>query len=243
MSYGIELTNENGELTMSSDGFLYGYIGKATAQVVSQPGTNTVGSNAGSVAYTIDWAGDIIVALGVPGISTWGVSLSSMTRSGNTWTIVVLSSMSSATNSIGFPVQAAGDVYVWGRPTVASGYGVAIYDANENLVGDLSRRPLLFNDIVQPTTAAVDEFSIGSYVKPAVVGSPYMTQSTSQSGGGGATPWTNRRFTGRWTWDSVNAKLIRNYVMSFYARDDGGIPVATSRRASTAIVIEANGLT
>lgn len=238
MSYGLQCVNGSNELTLSSDGFIYGYLGKATWQSTTQPGTGTVHSSNGSSTYTITWAGDIIVAVAVPFLGY--ACLLSMTQSGSTWTIKAFCS-AGASNSLGFDTQITADVYVWGRPTSTSGWGLAIYDASGNLTGDLSRPPLSFKERVSFTSSSSsDTQTITSYSKLAVIGSPRLSQFTS-SNVGGSTPWLNREWMGAWTWAS--GQLGRSFVLSQYTRDDGPGGNSTTRDACNVLALEANGLT
>jgi hypothetical protein len=233
MGFGLRCTNAGGEFTLSSDAMLYGYLGRAVLQSITQPGTNRVNSLSGFSTYTIDWAADIIVGLAVGPSTTFGTALLGMSRSGNTWTITVYN-CSGGFNDLGFQAQAATEVFVWGRPIFASGFGVALRDANRNLTGDLSRRPLAFKHRVS-LNSVDDVVTLSAMSKPVVIGLPLIArqQSTFLS-----PRWVNRIYIGSWLWNASAAQLARAPAPRNYSEDDGGIANNTSRSPANALVLD-----
>lgn len=225
-------------MTLSSDGYLFGYIGKATWVSTTQPGTSTVNSNGGFSTYTITWPGDIIVAVAVSGFSGSGTYLRSQSQSGSTWTITVFNTTTS-TGSLGFATQVATDVYVWGVPTTPSTYGLALYDSAGNLTGDLSRTPLIFKDRVSFSSSDTSK-TTSSYTKPAIIGSARMLQQTATNIGG-SVPWRNLTYEGVWQWDS--GTLYRSFAQTRYNRDDGPGPVSSVTGDASVLLLEASALT
>jgi hypothetical protein len=238
MSYGLQCVNAGNELTFSSDGYVYGYIGKAVLQSITPPGTDPIGASCGFSTYTIEWPGDIIVAVGLPS-NGLGTRLNSRSKVGTTWTITVFNILFGAADSLGFRPQVAADVYVWGLPTTTPPYGLAIYNAAGVLAGDLSRRPLSFNERVVIPGSDLST-SIQPYTAPAVIGYTGGWRGTSVFD---SPFWINRIFTGAWMWESGLGLLSRPMRQTVYFRDDGPAAVFDAAHASNALLLEASGLT
>lgn len=237
MGYGMTARNTSGELTFSSDGMVFGYIGKATNTAVAQAGTSGVDDFAGYSTYTITWAGAIIVVL--PLEINKPVALRSVSQSGSTWTITVHHGTGSL-DAQGFNVESAVDVFVFGAPTSVSGWGAAIRNSAGTLTGDLSRRPLFFNQLIDFTSGQITA-TIGSYTKPAFIGYEPSLIVTTQNVGG-PTPWLNRIVSGGWTL-GTSTRLDRASILSNRLKDDGPLTPSTSRPAVGVVLIEADGLT
>lgn len=239
MSYGLTTVNGSDKLTMSTDGYTYGYIGKATLVSITPPGTDTVSSFAGFSTYTITWPGKIIVALPIK--SNGAVCLLGQSQSGSTWTIKVHKSNGSS-NALSFKNQEESEVFVFGAPVSVSDFGVALYSASGELVADLGRRPLSFDRMVS-MAANVNTASFSGLTKPAVIGTEptYITQTFDT--GSGPTPWVNRIIGGAWRWDTASGLIERDSRQEQYFEDDGPIIASTNRPAATVLLLEANALT
>lgn len=242
MAYGIQAFNDSGEFTFSSSGYLLTYLGKATFVSTTPAGTSSSDAFNGFSIFTFTYAGPIVVGIGLLGSGTSGSIVDRITNVGSTWTIRVYHSNSTG-NSLGFPGQiTAADVYVWGLPLSVSGYGLALYDASGNLIGDLLKPMLRFKARVSFTGGSLSQ-SIPAMTKPAVIGSLLRRTQTRAANTPTAGKFTNRRFDAVWLWDPVGNFLTKNSRMIEYFVDDGGIPANDNIFDTNAIVIEANGLT
>ena len=231
--------NDAGQLTLASDGFIFGYIGKATLSFVQQADTTGVDDFWGFSRYTITWAGRIIVAL--PLSLNKPRNLISASKSGSTWTIDVFSG-TGALDAQGFGVQESCEVFVFGQPLSASGFGMAIYNEDGVLTGDFSRKPLFFDRILTFATDQISQ-SLTGITKPAFIGVETTWQRTTEPlSGGGATPWLNRNLFGTWMTESGNL-ISRFSALQNRFRDDGTWPTFLLRPAVDVVLIEANGLT
>lgn len=243
MGYGITMTNGSNGLTLSSDGRVYGYLGQAThVQTIQPPGpmSGTLGwpnlGECGYSVYTFTWAGSIVVA--VPAKTNGTTAVLEMFQTGSVWTIYVHKG-TGATNAIGFDVQEVTQVYVFGMPTAASGYGVAVYNSAGTLTGDLSRRPFAFDRYLS-FAANVGSASFSGLTTPAVVGMPIWQQNAVQ-------PYDetfndNRIYYGAWRWNSTSGLLLRQLFLYTFERDELDIGGTNLMPATSAILIEANGL-
>lgn len=237
MAYGLACYNGSDQLTLSSDSFTYGYIGKAAHSVTVSPGTDPVIAYNGYSEYTITWAADIIVAL--PVLTDALTALISVSQAGSVWTVRVFCSGGSV-DSFGFDSQRTTEVFVFGRPTAVSGYGLALYDASGQLTGDLSRRPLAVSefkefgstDVLRPLTG---------YTKPAIIGGD--TTETQESTGPSGGVWIHKRSEGGWRWDSGGTQLGRGTYQTERLQEDIPLANTITRYAVDAIIIEASGLT
>lgn len=237
MGYGLRFENGSGGLTLSSEGQTYGYIGQATYVSILQPPTGvTLAESSGYSTYTIDWPGQIIVALPVK--TNGGTALLDMQQSGSTWTITVHKGTGSL-NSLGFDVEEATEVYVFGRPTSVSGWGVALYNQAGVLTGDLSRRPLTF-DRYLTFAANVVNASFSGLSIPAVIGQAtwYETVSLPYD----STFNDNRQYWGAWKWNSTLGILQRTTFQYYYDRSVDFIGGSTFLPAVNAIVMDASSL-
>lgn len=244
MGYGLTVFNEGGGMTLSSDGLIYGYIGRATYQSIVQPPgplSGTIGwpseGDCGYSVYTIDWPGPIIVALPVK--TNGSTALLDMFQSGSTWTIHVHKGNGS-TNAIGFDLQEATEVYVFGRPTTVSGFGLALYNAAGQLTGDLSRKPLTFDRFVS-MAGGVTFVAFSGLTVPAVVGDAIWFESTSEPYDDTFNDNYMRR--GAWRWNSTLGRLTRTLYLWFYRRSEDVLGASNVIPATSAILLEANGLT
>ena len=235
MAFGLTASNGSNELTLSSDGLLLGYVGRAAFQSFVPNGTSTGESFAGYSTYTINWPGSIVVAIGLSAAGNLA-SLRGQYQTGTVWTIEVWNS-GTTTDSLGFFNQIEATVYVWGLPTTLSGYGLAIYNAAGVLSGDLTRRPLVaVARVAMPD--GVTSISTPAVSAPAIIGSPQRltTLSTRPTG----TFYVSRRQFGCWKWDPAAAtQLSRTRFQQEYFQDDGGIPLQNLATATNALLIEA----
>lgn len=243
MGYGISCTNPSNELTFSSDGLTYGYIGKATLSSVTQPQAGVDGTpflQTGFSTYTITWPGDILVALPAKAISVNSLSrLVNITQAGSTWTITVHNG-DGTVDGQGFQNQASTEVFVFGRPTSVSGYGMALWDAAGSLSADLSRRPIPVKSRIQLAGGTTSWAMPGGMVKPLVIGWPADERQSGSPGPGPSK--TNRFFLGGWWWDSANGLLKRSHYLDNRSVDDTQQGNLTTFLPIDAILIEGNAL-
>jgi hypothetical protein len=235
MGYGLTTYNDAGGLTLSSDGKVYGYIGMATYVSIQQPPTNVnIGEN-GYSTYTINWAGDIIVALPVK--ANGGTSILYQSRVGNTWTILVHKSTGSL-NSLGFDVQEATQVYVFGAPASAPSYGLALYNASGVLSADMTRRPLTFDKYLTfPANTVI--LALSGITVPAVIGISRREELTNLPID--STFYANRTYEGAWRLGS--GTVVRELFQTYYERSTDQQAASSVIPASNAVFIEASGLT
>lgn len=171
MAYGLNFTNDTtGELILSDQAPLYRYIGRAGLVGITQS-INMGGGfhDAGQSTYQIysEYSIAAVVALQAGYVSR----MRSFDRSGNTWTINVSHCLPSGSNSDAFPTQIEAEVHVFAAPApyAIGAYGAAIYDNNQNVIGDLSQIPLTFLRRVY-IADGVSWSSVGSGVKPGILG-------------------------------------------------------------------------
>jgi hypothetical protein len=242
--FGIQCTNAStGELTISSEAYTFGYLGKATF-VSSTPAQNvdSLSSTSGYSTWTFTSSGPILVALGLKSSGQTGVALLSMSKSGSTWTITTYDggtgSVSPSSGGTYDAQNTTTDVYVFGFPGSLPAFGVALYNAAGTLTGDLSRMPLTpasriaLADSVLATTIPV-------LTKPAIIGKPWYEQKTSSGSG---VSYVNQGYRGMWHWTGDN-QLHRAEYLDSYENSDSGVTPSLFRGACTGILIEANGLT
>lgn len=233
MSYGMSCSNNNGELTLSSDGVLFGYIGKASWVSTTQP-TATL---AGYSTYTIDWPGSILPAAAIA-TNLGGALILGYSRSGSTWTIDVYHS-SGSTNAQGLWLQSATTVYVWGMPVSVSGYGAALYNASGALSADLTRQPLFFKSRYEFAAYSTD-LAMTGVSTPAVIGTSLCIKRTTVKIG---STWTNRVFRGAWMWDTTNNLLTRALPQTeYYPGEDAAGINSITQPATQALLIEGSTL-
>lgn len=234
MGYGITTYNDSGGLTLSSDGRVYGYIGRATHVSTQQPPTNVNIAENGYSTYTINWAGDIIVALPVK--TNGSTSLLYQTRSGNTWTILVHKGTGSL-NSLGFDVEEATEVYVFGAPTSTPSYGMALYNASGVLTADMTRRPLTFDKYLTfPSNTTTLAFS--GITTPAVIGINRREELTNLPID--STFYANRTYKGAWRVEA--GTLRREWFQTYYERSTDQQAASVSTPMSNVVLIEASSL-
>lgn len=241
--FGIQCINTSGELTLSSDAYTFGYLGKATF-VSTTPAQNvdSLSSTAGYSTWTFTSSGPIIVALGLKSSGQSGVALLGMSKSGSTWTITTYDggagTVSPSSGGTYDAQTTTTDVYVFGLPSSLPAFGVALYNASGTLTGDLSRASLTsasriaLADSVLATTIPV-------LTKPAIIGKPWYEQKTSSGSG---TSYVNQGYRGMWHWTGDNQLHRTNYLTS-YEHSDTGVTPSLYEGPCTGILIEANGLT
>lgn len=245
MAFGLQCFNTSGELTLSADGLTPGYLGKATFVGSAPYSGNASSSSIGQSTWTFSSPNPIICALGLKSSSTAGGRILRVSQSGSTWTIIVqdLSNATEGPSGGGsfFSQRTDSDIYVFGIPTSVSAYGIALYNSSGALSGDLSRKPLsALARLLFPS--GTTSLTIPSVVKPAIIGYPATSHTLSSGGHGGGTPFINTHYEGVWHLQSSTV-LERTDVLVDYDRDDGGIPVNTATPSTSAMLIEANGLT
>ena len=157
MAYGLKISNPDGEMVISSDGFGMNYIGRAT-----YTGTSSISNflppyynppfatfiNVG--VYTITSTSDAIMPF-LPINSSYitGVVTCKKTNS-NTWQISVINHapLASTATPSNMPAWTQTDVYVFAKPTgtgSGSGYGLEIFNSSGSLTWDFkSSQPLYF---------------------------------------------------------------------------------------------------
>lgn len=234
MGFGLQTLNTSNGLTLSSDGRTYGYVGKATLVSTVQPPTGVnIGEN-GYSEYTITYAGDIVCA--IPVKSNGGTALVYQNRSGNVWTIRVHKS-TGALNSLGFDVQEATEVFVYGEPLSAPAYGLVLYNANGVLTADMTKRPLTFDRYL---TFAANTTTVGfsGLTKPAVIGINRRTELTNAPID--STFYANRTYQGSWRLGT--GTLIREVFQTYYDRSTDQQVASSVTPASNCVLIEASGL-
>lgn len=236
--YGMTVVNGSNELTISSEGITYGYIGKATLSSTAQASGNTTVKNKGSSFYTINWAGDIVVALPV---KTNGVTaLLNVSQSGSTWTIQVFKGNGSY-DAQGFDVQEATDVYVFGAPVTVTGYGMALYNSAGVLSADFTRRPMLYKgrfNIAANTTSYIPLVTMSSV---AIVGMPFDRNITNSNSP--APKYTNRLQSRGWQLNVTNGNLERNIYQDLWTIDDGPNAAVDFIRPINGFFVDITGLT
>lgn len=228
--------NPSGQLTLSGDGITYSYVGRATLSSVSQAGGNTTSKGSGGSTYTVNWAGDVLVALPVKSNGT--TALTNLTRSGDTWTIVVHKGNGSF-DADGFDVQEATEVYVFGAPAANATSTFMLYDINGVPCADLSRRPLTYKERISMSASTLEwAASIGA-ATPAIIGWPQDYNVTSASA---APSFINRTFARGWQLSNTGT-VLRNTFLTRWVREDGGATPVDTIRPIDAMLIEVAGLT
>jgi len=165
MAYGLQIVNPSGELVLSSETYFPVYLGKATLSGSVVAPTTTLG---GYSLYTFTYSGQILPVLKLD--STKRGTIISYSQAGSTWTIKV-SFRDTSTNAQGFFTQYLAEVFVFGFPTSLGGtWGGAIYDASGNLVGDLTRAPMLVASRVSWATSGATATYSESITVPGVLG-------------------------------------------------------------------------
>lgn len=234
MTYGLQVLNDSGELVMHNRGAIFGYIGRATHVGTTQAAYQGNDKFIGYTTYQIVWNAPILVAL--PLVAGYRTRLQGMSQSGSTWTITV-SHTTGGTDAEGFRTQYATTVYVFGRTTGASGFGVALYDAAGNILGDLSRPPIRAGHRIQFTGTETQIARPTGYTAPAVIGWPFDERREAT---GSAPNIINRRYTYGWTVDS--SYIYRQQELAAYIPLDSSLGNATNLYPTTALLLEASVL-
>jgi hypothetical protein len=229
--------NASGGLTFSSDGVTYSYIGRATQSSLVQPGAGSVSRSAGQSIYTIEWAGDIVVALPVKANGV--TALLSTTKSGTTWTINVFKSNGTA-DSQALDAQEWTEVYVFGAPPAGASSVFMLYDASGNPVADLSRRPLTYKSLLHMNSGVIQWTPPALATVPAVLGWPVdYKANTSRIG---LTSFYNS-WVYSYGWQlGANGVIQRNAFAIRWAQDDGGTSPVDIINAIDAIYADVSGL-
>lgn len=234
MGFGLVTYNSSGGLTLSSDGRTYGYIGRATWVSTSQPPTGlSIGEN-GHSTYTISWAGDIVVALPIK--TNGGTALIGKSQAGSTWTITVHKGTGSL-NSMGFDVEEATEVYVFGAPVSAPAYGLVLYNSASVLAADMTRRPLTFDKYLS-FAASTSTAAFSGLTTPAVIGIDPWEELTNLAFD--ATFYDNRTYHGAWKMGA--GVLQRTTFQTYFESSPDQQGASNVVPATNAILIEASGL-
>jgi hypothetical protein len=229
--------NNSSQLTFSGDGITYGYIGRATAQSLTQAGTSTVSNTTGRSTYTIDWPADIIVVLPVK--TSGSTALINTTQSGSTWTITVHKGTTS-TDSNGFSIQEYTEVYVYGAPPSTTDSSFMMYDVNGVPCADLTKTPIFVRGLLSLSSTVTDTTWTppSSITSPGIIGAPPgYRSSTVQSG----SSWINKQFGYGWILES-DGSISRVIYLETWNKDDGPISVQNVVNQTTNIVTSVSGL-
>jgi hypothetical protein len=245
MAYGITCTNTSGQLTLDSEGFLLGYLGKATFVSLTHASGDSIFSQAGYATYgfTSPGTGSIVCALGLRASGSSGARIESVTRTGsNTWSIRVIDTgtVTEGYNNLYWTNLTNATIYVWGVPSSVSGYGAALYNSAGVLTADLTKRPMIFTERVSFADNVMST-TMGSYVKPAIVGHTNSFHNLATDTGVGGTPWFNTQYKGVWEWDG-STTLTRGDILNTADHDDGPGLTTLGHAATSVLIIEANGL-
>lgn len=244
MGFGIQTVNTSGELTLSSEGYLLSYLGKATHVSTTSYSGDASSSALGFSTYSFTSSTPIVCAIGLKASGQSGAFVERLSVSGTTWTIIVRDCSASTEGPSGggsfWEQRTDSDVYVFGLPSPPA-WGAAIYNSAGAFAGDLTRLPLTIRARVALASSATS-LTIPSVTKPAVIGNPNSRHSLSTDTHSGPTPWINTHYVGSWQWNG-STTLSRVDVLKTYDHDDGGIPVTTVIDPTSALLIEANGLT
>lgn len=247
MGYGIQCLNDSGELTLSSDAYLFGYLGKATFVSSTSWSGDSISSQAGYSVWTFTSAGPIVCAVGLKASGQTGAVILNISQSGSTWTINVVdlattTSGPSGGDTVYYDQRTDTDIYVFGIPSSLPSYGLALYNASGNLVADLSRIPLAPLVRVAMSSASVVDQTIPTVTKPAVIGDTKFRRNVVTSGHGGFTPWLSVGYIGVWEWNG-STTLHRNEAPTGSDRLESSPGGHDFRGPCSGILIEANGLT
>lgn len=247
MTFGLQCFNASGELTISSEGFTYCYLGKATFVSRTTYSGSAPSSRIGLMTYQFVSSVPIICAIGLKGNSFQaGAAIIGIGRSGNVWTISVRDLSNSTEGPSGggtfYAQRLTSDIFVFGLPVTLPPYGLAIYNAAGTLVADLSRRPMTIAARISMGTNVMS-VSMPVMVAPAIIGFPSSSHTNSAKIGTGGTPWVNTWYEGVWTWGGGSSTALgRSDILVEYDNDDGGVPVVVDHSPTSAILIETNGL-
>lgn len=240
MPVGLLIRNGANELALTSDGYVYGYIGTATPATIVQPATSvpaTGTANEGYSEYNIFWPGEIIAAIPIGQSAAAACSILDTTRDGGLWTIRVRNGDGLSENSIGFRGEAYTTVHVWGTPTVDPGWGLLIKAPDGSLRADLSRKPFA---ISQRITWATGEVS-----KSMSVPNPLIVSASI--GGRLANPSYPSAGVGEiyrilWWWDTSTGTLQRTTSLRQKYNGEDGPSTSTALPPLMAIVTSANNV-
>lgn len=236
MPFGLTIYNDSGGMTLSADGYVYGYLGQATLTEIIQPPSGDVSlSECGYSTYQFTWPGDIVVALPV---RPYGVTaLLWQFRVGDTWTIAVHQSTSGAANNLGYVAQEATQVYVFGAPgVVPSDYGLALYSQTGQLTGDLSRRPLTFDRLLT-FGANTTNAAFSGLTTPCVIGADPRYELSNL-------PYDQDRFDNRlalggWRWNQSSGLLVRTLFQRTLERTTDQQGAQNAVPATVAVLLDA----
>ncbi|PHV13902.1 hypothetical protein CSQ90_26070 [Janthinobacterium sp. BJB303] len=234
MSFLLKVTNPALELVFSSSGITYSYVGMASFVSLAQATNGPILKGRGVSTYSIVWPGDILVALPVKANGT--TSLINTTRSGDTWTILVHKG-SGAFDANGFDIEEATEVYVFGSPGAAHGWGGWLYDASGNCVADLARIPLTWRARLTMGANVISWPLPGGVGVPAMVGWPMDRNITSVRD----SAFYINRYHGR-GWQLEGGSIVRNIYQDRWVREDGGASPVDLIRPIDAILIDASNL-
>jgi hypothetical protein len=142
MAYGLKIENPTNELVLSDDGFVAGFVGKASLVGTSQADkSNLLDMFGGGSSFSITFAGQIVPVLKLN--STYSGRIGGFSRSGDVWTIGTINADTSSIDADGFTTQVAPEVYVFGIPDSVTGYGMALFTPAGVPAGNLILPPLV----------------------------------------------------------------------------------------------------
>jgi hypothetical protein len=241
MGFGLKTWNNGGGLTVSSDGKVYSYLGRATLSSVVQP-VNDININEaynGYSSYSFTHAGDIIVALP---LTTYGpTALIGTQKVGSTWLIEVMRG-TGPVNSMGFDIQESTSPLVFGEPLSASGFGMAIYNAAGQLTGDLTRRPLTFDRYVE-FPLNVGQVALASGIsQPAIIGTNSQIEQTNTPYEPLLMTYQNRLYFGGFRMNPAGTFVQRVTWQAEFVRATEQFTGFQSTPPTAALIIEAAGL-
>lgn len=244
MTYGLQIENPSGSIVLTTEGYGLNYVGKATYQSVTQASgsatTAPPGRTGGKVVYRITGCPDFPVVFHTIAASYKVGLLNIVTVGGGTYDLE-FHCETGTYDTWNFGTQAnAIEVFVFSRKTsLAGSYGMALYDSAGALAYDLSDRPLFPVEMKSFASVSASAVTIGTYTKPAFLGSFNAFQILETIVGGGPTyTQVTDRYGYTLTGTSLAvAALRRGYstAVEQFVNDagDGG---------STVFVIEANPL-
>lgn len=242
MSFGLSIENANNKLVLSTDALLPCYLGRATHVSTQQPtqvggGPGPPLEQYGFSTYTITHVGDTLI----PFIRFQGnrsVQLLSMSKSGSTWTLRVYCG-DTPVSSEGFETQYVAEVYCWGVPQTVSGFGLALYNPAQQLVADLTRRPLIIKQKIDLSSITNSVSLAAGITTPAIAG---RLHDRRRNVSGGPVFWTVGLDMGAWRLNS-GTTISRNLVRAMHLTNETTQGTAvTTQRAVKAFVVDVAGL-
>lgn len=234
----MEMTfyNPSGDLTFSDSGFIYSYIGLATATGIVQAGTDPIENYTGYSTYTITWAGDIVVVLPVK--TNGATTIVDVSQSGTTWTITVMKS-DGTTDSLGFSVQEYTEVYVFGTPSSTATSQFMIY-SNGVPSGDLSKQPFFCKGLLSLSNSTSDN----TWTPPSTISSPGILGASAcyrKSSAASGSRWINKEFGYAWLLNG-DGSISRVQYLTSWNNDEATIGNTTVAFQDVAMITTVTNL-